>query len=49
MIKKRPGYTPVNRVPRLAGMILIFVYMTSFVPVCMDEYVRWNCFEFSSV
>ena len=32
--KKFPGYRPVNRVLRLAEMILIFVYMKSFVPVC---------------
>ena len=31
-------YSPVNRVPRSTGMILIFVYMGSFVPICMDEY-----------
>ena len=28
--KKCPGYSPVNRVPQLAEMILIFVYMRSF-------------------
>ena len=43
--KKRPGYSPVNSVPRLPGMLLIFVYIRSFVPVCRDEYVTWYCFE----
>ena len=32
MRKKHPGYSPVNLVPRLAGMILILIYMKSFVP-----------------
>ena len=44
MRKKSPGYSPINRVPQLAGMILIFVYMRSFVSVCKDEYVTWYCF-----
>ena len=44
MRKKRPGYSPIIRVPRLAGKILIFVYMRSFVPVCRDEYVTRYCF-----
>ena len=44
MRKKHPGYSRINRVPRLAGIILIFVYMRSFVPVCRDEYVAWCCF-----
>ena len=44
MRKKRPGYSPINRVPRLAGTILIFVYMKSLVPVCRNEYVAWYCF-----
>ena len=47
--KKCLGYSPVNRVPWLAGMILIFVYIRSFVPLCKDEHVTWYCFEFGSV
>ena len=39
----------VLRVPRLAGLTLIFVYMRSFAPVCRDEYVKRYCFEFSSI
>ena len=46
---KNPGYIPVNRVPRLAGMILIFVYMRRFIQVCRQKYVTWHCFGFSSV
>ena len=44
--KKRPAYSPVNRVPRLAGKILIFVYMRIFVPVRRDENVTWYYFDF---
>ena len=44
MRKKRLGYSPINRMLRLAEIILIFVYMRSFVPVCSDEYVAWYCF-----
>ena len=47
--KKRPGFSLVNQVNWLAGMILIFFYMRSFLPVCRDEYVTWHCFEFGSV
>ena len=39
--KRHPGYSTVSRVPQLAGMILIFVYKRSFVPVYWDEYVTW--------
>ena len=42
--KKRPSNSPVNRVPQLAGMILVFVYMISFVSVCRDENSRRYCF-----
>ena len=50
--KKRLGYSTVNRMPRLAGMILIFVYMISFVPICRDDMPRrivlsLNQFDFS--
>ena len=45
-MRKRPGHSPVNRVPQLAGMILIFIYMRSFVPVCRDENVTSYCFSF---
>ena len=38
--KKRPRYRPVNRVPRLTGIHLIFVYMRSLVPVCRDKYFK---------
>ena len=44
MRKKRPGYSPIDRVPRLAGIILIFVYMRVLFPVWRDEYVTWYCF-----
>ena len=47
--KNVPVYILVNQVPRLAGMILMFVYMRSLAQVCMDENVTWYCFEFSSV
>ena len=47
--KKYPDCSPVNQVPRFAGIFLIFFYMRSFVPVCRDEYSTWYCFEFSSV
>ena len=47
--KKYPDCSPVNQVPRFAGIFLIFFYMKSFVPVCRDEYATWYCFEFSSV
>ena len=40
----RKKTSPINRVPRLAGTILIFVYVRSFIPVCRDEYVTWYCF-----
>ena len=49
MRKKHPGYSPVNLVPRLAGMILILIYMKSFVPVYRDENLTWYCSESSSV
>ena len=47
--KKCLGHSLVNRVRWLAGMILIFVYMRSFVPVCRNDYVTLCCFKFSSV
>ena len=47
--KKRPGYRPVDRAPRLPGTILIFVYMRRFGPICRDEFVTCYYFEFSSV
>ena len=45
--KKRPVYSPANRVPRLTGMILIFVYMINFIQVCREEnvtlcFVSWD-------
>ena len=46
---KPNGYSPVKQVPRLVGMILIFIYMRSFVLVCRDENVTWYCFEFSLI
>ena len=45
--KKHSSYSLVKWVSRLAGMILIFIFMRSFVPVCRD--VTWYCFEFSSI
>ena len=42
--KKSPDYSLVNRVPRLAGVNLIFVYMRIVVLVSRDEYVTWYCF-----
>ena len=33
----------------LVFMISVFIYMTSFVPICRDEYVRWYCLGFGSV
>ena len=48
-MKKRPGYSPVNRMPWLVGMILIFICMRSFVSVTRDENVACCCFDFSSV
>ena len=34
--KKRFGYSPVKRIPRLAGMILLFFYIRLLVPVFRD-------------
>ena len=36
MRKKRFGYSPVNQIPRLAGMILLFFYIRLLVPVFRD-------------
>ena len=50
MKKKKPsGYSPVNQVSWLAGMILIFVYMINFVSVWRDEYFMWYCSKFSLI
>ena len=46
--KKRSGHILVHRVPPLAGMILIFVYIRSFIPFRRAEYVPY-CWEFSSL
>ena len=46
--KKLSRFSPVNRVPRFAGMISIFICMRSFIPLCRSEYVTWYCFDFSS-
>ena len=40
-VRKHPGHSLVNRLPRLAGMISIFICMRSFVQVWGDENVRW--------
>ena len=48
--KKCTAYGLGNRVPWLAGMILIFVYMRDFVSVCREECITCVlCSEFSSV
>ena len=52
MIKNVPAtYSPsnVNQVPLLAGMISIFIYMRSFLPIYRYENVTWYCFEFNSM
>ena len=38
-----------SRGSRLAGMILIFIYMRSFVLVYRDKYITWYCFELVSL
>lgn len=47
--KNRAGYSPVKRVSRLEGMILIFVYSESLSHFCRDGCITWFCFELNLV